>query len=70
LSGGAFDLRGATMTAQANSNWQARVRGLLRDGYGVEDIAVRLKCDVADVRAEVAILRADGQLAAIYGGRE
>lgn len=56
------------MTAQRNSNWQAKVRALLRDGYGVEDIALRLRCDVGDVRSEVAILRAEGELARMFGG--
>ena len=46
--------------AVRNSVWIARVRLLLRDGFGVEDIAVRLKCCVDDVRAEVAILRENG----------
>lgn len=50
------------MTAQANSNWQARVRGLLREGYGVEDIAILLDCHVNSVRIEVEILRATGEL--------
>lgn len=50
------------MTPEANSNWQARVRALLREGFGVEDIAVRLSCRVEDVRREVEILRATGEL--------
>lgn len=54
------------MTAQANSNWQGMVRTLLRDGLGVEDIALRLKCDVAHVRAEVEILRHSGDLARMF----
>lgn len=53
------------MTAQRNSNWQQKVRSLLRQGYGVEDIAVMHKCDVAAVRAEVSILRQEGRLAEI-----
>ncbi|MGL6209126.1 MAG: hypothetical protein ACRC14_04765 [Paracoccaceae bacterium] len=36
---------------------------LLRQGYGVEDIAVRLNCTAERVRREVARLRANGKLA-------
>jgi len=58
------------MTAQRNSNWQANVRTLLRQGYGVEDIALRLKCEADEVRREVAILRAEGWLSRAFGGAE
>lgn len=50
------------MTAQANSNWQQRVRSLLSTGLGVEDIAVSLSCDVQAVRCEVQILRDSKEL--------
>lgn len=49
-----------------NTDWQYRVRSHLRDGYGVEDIAVNLRCPVADVRREVEILREAGELQKIY----
>lgn len=54
------------MTAQSNTMWMVRVRELLREGYGVEDIALRLDCDVEHVRAEVAILRREGLLERLY----
>lgn len=57
------------MTAQRNTMWQAHVRRLLTEGYGVEDIAVLTKYPVADVRAEVQILRASGEIKEIYGGK-
>lgn len=49
-----------------NSVWIARVRSLLRDGYGVEDIALRLKCSADDVRREVQILRDAGVLKDLF----
>lgn len=54
------------MTAQRNTNWQARVRRLLSEGYGVEDIAKLTKYPAEDVRQEVEILRASGELTEIY----
>lgn len=54
------------MTAQRNTMWQAHVRRLLSEGYGVEDIAVITKYPVAEVRQEVQILRASGELTEIY----
>ena len=54
------------MTAHANDAWQTVVRRLLREGYGVEDVAIKLRCDVDDVRREVAILRASGDLARMF----
>lgn len=56
--------------AQRNSNWQANVRTLLREGYGVEDIARRLRCSAENVRREVEILRAEGWLKRTFGGGE
>ena len=43
-----------------DSIWICIVRELLQDGYGVEDIAVRLCCPVGIVRLEVSILREQG----------
>ena len=54
------------MTAQRNTNWQARVKQLLRMGYGVEDIAIQTRKRVSKVRAEVEILRVTGKLTEIY----
>lgn len=50
------------MSIQNAEHFTIRVHGYLRDGYGVEDIAIMLGCDVAHVRAEVEILRAEGRL--------
>lgn len=55
--------------ARRNSRWIGSVVRLLRDGYGVEDIAVMLRCDAQAVRDEVAILREEGRLNAIYYGK-
>lgn len=49
-----------------NSQWICRVREELKAGFGVEDIAIRLNCDVADVRAEVGILREGGDLKRMF----
>lgn len=43
--------------ASENSMWICQVREALSDGLGVEDIALKLSCDVEDVRQEVRILR-------------
>lgn len=52
--------------ARSNSQWIGSVNALLREGYGVEDIARRLKCSVEAVRLEVAILREEGLLERLY----
>ena len=54
--------------ATKNSHWQGRVRVLMGKGFGVEDIAVDLGCDVAFVRREAAILAANGELDNLYRG--
>ena len=46
--------------------WQQRVRHDLQDGLGVEDIARNTRADVEDVRREVSILRANGDLQKIF----
>ena len=48
--------------AAGNEQWQAQVARFLRQGYGVEDIAVLMACDAEHVRDEVFILRLDGKL--------
>lgn len=58
------------MTPRANSQWIGRVRALIREGYGVEDIAVKLGCDVACVRTEIEILRQSGDLKVMFGRDE
>ena len=55
------------MTPQQNTTWMVRVRQLLDQGYGTEDIAIKLECDVKHVRNEVQILRETGALKRIYG---
>lgn len=55
------------MTARANSQWIGRVKAMLADGLGVEDIALRLSCDVQAVRDEVSILRQTGVLNDMFG---
>lgn len=56
--------------AYQNSDWQWRVRGLLRSGFGVEDIAKLLDCKLETVRQEVSILREDGDLESIFRGMD
>lgn len=58
------------MTPEQNSGWMVRVRTLLGQGFGVEDIAIKLKCAVADVRREVEIYRQEGRIKEIVRGRK
>ena len=51
------------MTCDKHDKWRADVRYLLRTGLGVEDIAIKIRCPVRFVRAEVQILREEGKLA-------
>ena len=46
--------------------WKAAVIRDLRDGFGVEDIAHRMDCDVQRVRDLVADLRKHGLLPQMY----
>ena len=55
------------MTPESNGMWQDRVRALLLDGFGVEDIAIRTGVEVEIVRREVEILRASGEIAGMFG---
>lgn len=50
-------------------NWQAYVRSMLAKGYGVEDIAVKLKVKSDSVREMVKIMRRNGVLDKLYGKR-
>ena len=45
-----------------------RVFEFLRDGFGVEDIAVKMKFPVNVIRNEVQILREEGRLESLRGG--
>lgn len=47
---------------QANSMWIVRVRELMRQGFGVEDVAMKLGCEAEHIRNEVAIYRAEGRI--------
>lgn len=42
--------------------WVERVGALLRDGYGVEDIAIKLACEARQVRTQIALFRGAGLL--------
>ena len=46
--------------------WHRRVHALMREGLGVEDIAVEIGCPVRFVRTEADILRATGALDELY----
>jgi|GEM_PF-3961214 len=49
-----------------SEHWKAAVIRDLREGYGVEDIALRMECDVQAVRDLVAYLRKHGVLPWLY----
>lgn len=57
------------MTPDQNTGWMVKVRTLLGQGFGVEDISIRLNCSVADVRREVEIYRQEGRIREIVRGR-
>lgn len=57
------------MTPHQNTTWMVQVRTLLGQGYGVEDISLKLECSVADVRREVEIYRQEGRLKEIVRGK-
>lgn len=50
-----------------SSRWQEQVKHGLLDGFGIEDIALRLKCHRHHVATEVKRLRAKGDLAKWWG---
>ena len=43
-----------------DANWMRDVIRLLKEGWGVEDIVIRLECGKSDVREVVEILRETG----------
>lgn len=57
------------MTPHQNTTWMVQVRTLLGQGFGVEDICLKLECSVADVRREVEIYRQEGRIKAIVRGK-
>lgn len=52
--------------ARQNSEWQGRVKALLREGWGCEDIADETERPLAVVKAEIRILKESGELKKIY----
>ena len=46
--------------------WQAKVRGMLLEGYGVEDIAVIWHAPVDQVRDMVSVMRRNGVLEVMF----
>lgn len=53
--------------AVRSASWRSSVTYRLSLGYGVEDIALQLKCHVGDVRFLVQAMRARDKLAELYG---
>ena len=51
------------------NEWRNDAKRMLRDGLGVEDIAVKLSVPVDDVRGFVGALRASGRLSVVLFGR-
>lgn len=47
--------------------WNESVHDLLRQGFGVEDIAIRIGCTAERVRREVNNLRQTGRLREVLG---
>lgn len=58
------------MMLRRNAYWRESVHRLLAQGFGVEDIAIRLDCAVERVRQEMAILRISGKLGAVLKGKQ
>lgn len=57
-------------TPHQNTAWQTRIKELLRQGYGVEDIAIKTKVKTDAVRREVQIMREEGTLCEVLGVAE
>lgn len=47
-------------------DWKVRVRGLMGEGFGYDDIAVKLNCSAELVRREAARLKEASLLVALY----
>jgi DNA-binding NarL/FixJ family response regulator len=52
---------------KTRTKWEQVVNGKLKDGWGTEDIALWLECDVRWVQHHVSVLRQRGALAKFYG---
>ena len=50
--------------------WRQAVAELLGQGFGVEDIALRLKIGASEIRDEISRLRESGKLRAVLGLNE
>jgi len=59
----------ADLVALPVASAAAKDCALLGQGYGVEDISLKLECSVADVRREVEIYRQEGRIKAIVRGK-
>lgn len=55
---------------RAKAPWQQRVKPMLAEGLGVEDIAIAVRQPVESVRMMVRMMRQSGILAEIYGGKK
>lgn len=53
----------------ACNEWRIAAKRMLKDGYGAEDIAVRLDVPYQDVRQFINALRASGRLTEVLFGR-
>ena len=53
-----------------NAPWVSEAERLLSEGYGVEDIAVKLNINTDDVRKLVGLLRLRGALQELYRGQK
>ena len=53
-------------TGRRNSAFLGRCHGLMREGFGYEDIAVKLSVDPEVVRFEADLLRKEGRLDDMY----
>lgn len=51
------------------NEWRVEAGRMLRKGYGVEDIAVKLSVPIDDVRQFVSALRLSGRLSVVLFGR-
>ena len=53
-----------------NAPWVSEAERLLSEGYGAEDIAVKLNINTDDVRKLVGLLRLSGALQELYRGQK
>lgn len=53
----------------AKNEWRAEAKNMLRQGFGVEDIAIHTGVEASHVRQFVSALRASGRLTDVLFGR-